>query len=157
MHIARSKDRGTGDKLADKLAEVTVETLVTLLFEMKAEALMDTPAASLTDVEIDTLGETVAQIHAEALSGKLAHGLKGWTVNETVVKVKAQALVDTQTTRQVEIVCKWQNTRKFGGLSSSRHTGRQTSRIEVLTLNETLPRRKHACPHTRSQASRGGE
>ena len=43
---------------------------------MKTDALMDTPAARLTDVEIETLGETVAQRYAEALSGKLPHGLR---------------------------------------------------------------------------------
>ena len=48
------KTEALDDKLAEKLAEVTVETLVTLLSEMKAEALMYTPAARLTDVEIDT-------------------------------------------------------------------------------------------------------
>ena len=34
---------------AEKLAEVKVETLVTLLLEIKAEALMNTLAARLTD------------------------------------------------------------------------------------------------------------
>ena len=70
------KTEALDDKLAEKLADVTVETLVTLLSVMKAEALMDTPAARLTDMEIETLGETVAQRYAEALSGKLPHGLK---------------------------------------------------------------------------------
>ena len=37
---------------------------------------MDTPSARLTDVEIETLGETVAQRYAESLRGKLAHGLR---------------------------------------------------------------------------------
>ena len=37
------------DKLAEKLAEVKVESLVTLLTEIKAEALMNTLAARLTD------------------------------------------------------------------------------------------------------------
>ena len=40
--------------LAGKLAEVKFETHVTLLCERKAEALMDTPSARLTDVEIET-------------------------------------------------------------------------------------------------------
>ena len=70
------KTEALDEKLAEKLAEVTVETLVTLLSEIKAGALMDTPAARLTDVERETLGETVAQRYAEALSGKLPHGLR---------------------------------------------------------------------------------
>ena len=37
---------------------------------------MDTAAARLIDVERETLGETVAQRYAEALSGKLANGLR---------------------------------------------------------------------------------
>ena len=52
-----------------------VEKLVTLLSERKAEALMDTPPAMLTDVEIETLGVTVAQRYAEALISKSAHTL----------------------------------------------------------------------------------
>ena len=48
------------DKLAEKLAEVKVQTLVTLLTQMQAEALMNTLAARLTHVEIKTLCETVA-------------------------------------------------------------------------------------------------
>ena len=47
------------DKLAEKLAEVKVEALVTLLPKIKAEALMNTLAARLTDVKIETLGEKV--------------------------------------------------------------------------------------------------
>ena len=70
------KTKALHEKLAEKLTEVTVDTLITLLSEMKTEALIDTPAARLTDVEIETLGETVAQRYAEALSGKLAHGLR---------------------------------------------------------------------------------
>ena len=46
--------------MAQKLAAVKVETLVTLLPEIKAEALINTLAARLTDFEIETLGETVA-------------------------------------------------------------------------------------------------
>ena len=42
------------DILAEKLAEVKFETHVTLLSERKAEALMDTLSARLTDVEIET-------------------------------------------------------------------------------------------------------
>ena len=48
------------DKLAEKLEEVKVKTLVTLLTETKAKALMNTLAARLTHVKIETLGETVA-------------------------------------------------------------------------------------------------
>ena len=47
-------------KLAEKLAEVKVKTLVTLLTEIKAKALMNTLAARPTHVEIETLCETVA-------------------------------------------------------------------------------------------------
>ena len=54
------------DKWAEKLAEVKVETLVTLLPEIKAEALMNTLAARLTDVEIETLGETGLKIRGGA-------------------------------------------------------------------------------------------
>ena len=49
------------DKLAETLTEFKVDTLVTLLSVIRAEALMHTPAASLTDVEIETLGETVVK------------------------------------------------------------------------------------------------
>ena len=45
-----------------------VEKLVTLLSERKAEALMDTLAAGLTDVEVETLGETVARDTQRRLS-----------------------------------------------------------------------------------------
>ena len=99
---------------------------------MKTEALDDKMAARLSDVKIDTLGETVAQRYAEALISKLAHGIRRVdvnTVNETVAQVKAQALVDTgrQTSTHTNQRT-WQNTRKFGGFRNSRHTGRQTSR-----------------------------
>ena len=48
------KTKALDDKLAEKLEKVNVETHVTLLSETKAEALMDTPPARLTDVEIET-------------------------------------------------------------------------------------------------------
>ena len=48
------KTKALHDKLAEKLGEVKFETHVTLLSERKAEALMDTPTARLTDVEIET-------------------------------------------------------------------------------------------------------
>lgn len=51
------KTEALGDKLTKRLAEVKVETLVTLLSEIKADALMDTLADRLTAVEIETLGE----------------------------------------------------------------------------------------------------
>ena len=54
------------DKWAEKIAEVKVETLVTLLPQIKAEALMNTLAARLTDVEIETLGETGLKIREGA-------------------------------------------------------------------------------------------
>ena len=48
------------DKLAQTLTEVKVDRLVTLLSEVRAEALMDTLDARLTNVEIEKVGETVA-------------------------------------------------------------------------------------------------
>ena len=50
------------DKLAEMLAEVKVETLVTLLIERKAEALLDTHPARLTDVEIETQRDSGSKI-----------------------------------------------------------------------------------------------
>ena len=44
------------DKVAEKLAEVKVETLVTLLSDIRAEALMHTLADRLTDVKIEIFG-----------------------------------------------------------------------------------------------------
>ena len=50
------------DKLGEMLAEVKVETLVTLLIERKAEALLDTPPARLTDVKIETQRDSGSKI-----------------------------------------------------------------------------------------------
>ena len=50
------------DKLAEMLAEVKVETLVTLLIERKAEALLHTPPARLTDVKIETQRDSSSKI-----------------------------------------------------------------------------------------------
>ena len=47
-------------KLAKRLAEAKVATLVTLLSDIKAEAIIASLADRLTDVEIDKLGKTVA-------------------------------------------------------------------------------------------------
>ena len=47
-------------KLPKRLAEVKVATLVTLLSDIKAEAIIDSQADTLTDVEMDQLGKTVA-------------------------------------------------------------------------------------------------
>ena len=93
---------------------------------------MQTPAASLTDVEIETLGETVVKIRRGGY-GQISYVLR-WvdlaTVNETVVHVKTQVLVDTsRQTSTSRDRCTWQHTRKFRGLRFSRHTSRQTSRI----------------------------
>ena len=52
--MPKVKTKALHDILAEKLAEVKFETHVTLLSERKAEALMDTPSARLTDVEIET-------------------------------------------------------------------------------------------------------
>ena len=49
------------DKLAETLTEIKFDTLVTLLSEIRAKALMNTLAARLTDVEIETLGKTVPE------------------------------------------------------------------------------------------------
>ena len=62
------KTEALDDKLAEKLAQVKFETLVTLPCEKKAEALMDRLAYRLTGVEIVIFGETVAQRYAERLS-----------------------------------------------------------------------------------------
>ena len=59
-------------KLAKRLAEVKVATLVTLLSDIKAEAIIDSLADRLTHMEIDKLGKTVAQRYAELLVKKLA-------------------------------------------------------------------------------------
>ena len=55
------KTKALDYKLAETLPEFKVDTLVTLLSVIRAEALMDTPAARLADVEIETLGETVVK------------------------------------------------------------------------------------------------
>ena len=54
-------------KLPKRLAEFKVATLVTLLSDIKAEAIIDSLADRLTDVEINKLGKTVAQRYAELL------------------------------------------------------------------------------------------
>jgi len=55
--------------VANRLAEVNVETFFILLSEMKAEVLIETLANRLKDVGIETLWETVAQTYAEVLTG----------------------------------------------------------------------------------------
>ena len=60
-HFQKRKTKALDDKRAETLTEFKVDTLVTLLSVIRAEALMHTPAASLTDVEIETLGETVVK------------------------------------------------------------------------------------------------
>ena len=55
------------DKVAKRLAVVKLKTFFSLLSKIKAEARIDTLANRLTDVEIKTLGETVAQIYAKVL------------------------------------------------------------------------------------------
>ena len=55
------KREGLEGKLAETLLEIKVDTLDTLLSEIRAKALMETLAARLTDVEIETLGETVPE------------------------------------------------------------------------------------------------
>ena len=53
--------------MAKRLAVVKLKTFFSLLSKIKAEARIDTLANRLTDVEIKTLGETVAQIYAKVL------------------------------------------------------------------------------------------
>ena len=55
------KTEALDDKLAETLTENKGDTLVTLLAEIRAQALMDTLAARLTDEEIETLAETVPE------------------------------------------------------------------------------------------------
>ena len=55
------KTEALDDKLAATLTEIKVDTLVTLLSEIRAKSLMHTLAARLTDVAIETLGETVPE------------------------------------------------------------------------------------------------
>ena len=59
-------------KLPKRLAEFKLATLVTLLSDIKAEAIIDSLADRLTDVEINKLGKTVAQRYAELLVKTLA-------------------------------------------------------------------------------------
>ena len=60
--MPKVKTKALHDILAEKLAEVKFETHVTLLSKRKAEALMDTPSARLTDVEIETQRESRSKI-----------------------------------------------------------------------------------------------
>ena len=69
-----------------------------MLSEIKAYTLIDTLADRLTDVEIETLAETVPQRFFEVLMTQLAYELRTVnfeSLNETRADVKAQALVDT--------------------------------------------------------------
>ena len=59
-------------KLPKRLAEFKLATLVTLLSDIKAEAIIDSLADRLTDVEINKLGKTVTQRCAELLVKTLA-------------------------------------------------------------------------------------
>ena len=56
------KTKALHDKLAEKLAEVKVETHVNLISERKAEAPMDTPPCSLTDVRIEIQRDSGSKI-----------------------------------------------------------------------------------------------
>ena len=56
------KTKALHDIFGYKLAEVKFETHVTLLCERKAEALVHTPSARLTDVEIETQRESGSKI-----------------------------------------------------------------------------------------------
>ena len=65
------------DKLAETLTEIKFDTLVTLLSEIRAKALMNTLAARLTDVEIETLGKTVPENTQLWLWANLSRPKKG--------------------------------------------------------------------------------
>ena len=65
------KSEAPHHKLVKRLAEVKVATLVTLLSDIKAEAIIDSLVDRLTHVEIDKLGKTVAKSYAELLVKKL--------------------------------------------------------------------------------------
>ena len=54
------KTKALHHKLAKKASRAKVATLVTLLSDIKAEAIIDSLADRLTDVEIDKLNKTVA-------------------------------------------------------------------------------------------------
>ena len=60
--MPKVKTKALHDILAEKLAEVKFKTHVTLLSKRKAEALMDTPSARLTDVEIETQRDSGSKI-----------------------------------------------------------------------------------------------
>ena len=68
--------------MTKRLAVVKVKTFFSLLSEIKAKALIDTLANRLTDVEIETLGETVSQIYAEVLCKKLLTGKERWVLKQ---------------------------------------------------------------------------
>ena len=92
---------------------------------------METLAARLTDVEIETIGETVPE-NTQSGYGQISYVLR-WVhlapVYGTVAQFKAQAMVDTgrqtSTTRDRR-TC--QHTSKFEVLRFIRHTSRQTGR-----------------------------
>ena len=76
--------------------------------------LVDAIADSLAEINVKTLGDKLGHVEAEELVDTMVH---------------RQALVDTgRHTSPSRDRGTWQHTRKFGGLRSSRHTGRQTSR-----------------------------
>ena len=56
------KTKALHDKLAKKLGEVKFKMHDTLLSERKAEALMDTPPARLTNVKIETQRDSGSKI-----------------------------------------------------------------------------------------------
>ena len=56
------KTKPLHENLAEKLGEVKFETHDTLLSERKAEALMDTPPARLTNVKIETQRDSGSKI-----------------------------------------------------------------------------------------------
>ena len=62
------KTKALHDKLAEKFAEVKVETHVILLCQGKAEALMDTSPPRLTDVKIEIQRDSGSMIRRGVFS-----------------------------------------------------------------------------------------
>ena len=70
------------DELAKRLAGLKIETFLTLLSEIKCEGLIDALADRPTDVEIETLGETVAQRYAGVFLKNWLTRLARWMLRQ---------------------------------------------------------------------------
>ena len=64
--------------MAKRLAVVKLKTFFSLLSKIKAEARIDTLADRPADVQIETLDETVSQRYAEVLFKNWLTSLKKW-------------------------------------------------------------------------------